>query len=162
MVFVSFWRTSFSIHSIFIDSNAAGINQSPDSQDLIKQTKKPTEEDQASRRSKGDRDWVAMSRELHETQKPGRIWWGVSPQGGNLGARDATNDQLTSSASSQPGQRKMGGETHKAPSSLAELIHDCSCYIMVIMVKTGFPKDFSDPVLLQLLVQGFAFPLVIY
>ena len=53
----------------------------------------------------------------------------------------------------------MGGETHKAPRSLAELIHDRTCYIMV---KTGFPKDFSDPVLLQLLVQGFAFPLVIY
>ena len=100
-----------------------------------------------------------MSRELHETQKPARIWWGVSPQGGNLGAREATNDQLTSPASSQPGQRKMGGETHKAPRSLAELIHDRTCYIMV---KTGFPKDFSDPVLLQLLVQGFAFPLVIY
>ena len=31
-----------------------------------------------------------------------------------------------------------------------------------IMVKNGFPKDFSDPMLLQLLVQGFAFPLVIY
>ena len=246
MVFVSFWLTSFSIHSIFTDSDAVGINQSPDSQgfDKANKQKKPTKEDQVSRRNKGDCDWVAMSRELHETQKPTRIWWVVSPQGGNLGAREATNDQLMSSASSQPSQRKMGGETHKVPSSLAELIHDyakslqscptlCdpidgsppgspipgilqartlervaisfsnawkwkvevkslkSCPTLLnpmdcslpdssvhgifqarvlewgaiayyIMVKNGFPKDFSDPMLLQLLVQGFAFPLVIY
>ena len=83
----------------------------------------------------------------------------VSTQSGNLGAREATNDQLMSPASSQPSQRKMGGETHKAASSSAELIHDYTCYTKV---KTGFPKDFSDPVLLQLLVQGFAFLLVIY
>ena len=83
----------------------------------------------------------------------------VSPKGGNLGASEATNDQLMPSASSQPSQRKMGGKTHKVPRSLAELIHDYTCYIMV---KSGFPKDFSDPMLLQLLVQGFAFPLVIY
>ena len=41
----------------------------------------------------------------------------LPPQGGNVGAKEATGNQLMVSASSQPAQRKMGEETHEVIST---------------------------------------------